>query len=83
MTASHFERMRTQIRKLHPDLSDAAVQHACNMISNELRGVGDFYEVYLSATPFNVSKDASSGGYFDYLEVVASEKRIFLRLTVD
>ena len=79
MTARQFESMRQQIEALHPDLDDAAVAHACNMISNGLRRPPmDIYAVELSGHPF---KDEP--GYYEHFSVTASQKRIYVRVTVD
>ncbi|WP_454908424.1 hypothetical protein [Variovorax gossypii] len=79
MTDRHYASMRLQIKALHPELSDAAVTHACNMIGNELRSLhDDIYAVELRGDPF-----ADEPGYYSFFSVTASEKRIFVRVTVD
>ena len=78
MTNSHYVELEKRIRTAFPELSDGAIGHALNKITNTIRR-GNFDCYYV-----DISKGWLCGtGYYHHFDVEASGVRIYVRVTVD
>lgn len=74
----HFPAIVSAVRSAFPELSDGAIRHASNLITNEIRrGHFDCYGVDVGRRPL------SDDGYFRHFEVEASGVTVYVRVTVD
>ncbi|WCM21337.1 hypothetical protein NDK50_07790 [Paraburkholderia bryophila] len=74
----HFAAIQARVRKEFPEFDEGAVRHASNKITNELRrGHYDCYNIDVSHGPMG------DDGYYVHFEVEASQKTVYVRVTVD
>lgn len=75
---NYFAAIQARVRDEFPEFDDAAVKHASNKITNELRrGHYDCYNIDVSHTPLG------DDGYYVHFEVEASGVTVHVRVTVD
>jgi hypothetical protein len=75
---NYFSSMLRRVGKVFPELSEKAIKHACNKISNKIRrGKFDCYGVEISRSPLD------DNGYYHHFEVMVHGITVCVRVTVD